>query len=75
MTKNEIGNLYNENRNNKVNELNLISIKGQKDDDKSLFNDKDKDNDIIIFKPIDKKNLKENSYLPNNNIYTPCSPS
>ena len=75
LAKNEIGNLYNENRNSKVNELKVISIKRQKEDDKSLFNDKD--NDINIIKSIDKKNLnlKENSNLPNPNIYIPFPPS
>jgi hypothetical protein len=45
LAKNEWGNLYNENKNNKnnniLNELKVISIKRQIDeDDKSLFNDK-----------------------------------
>ena len=72
LAKNEIGNLYNENRNSKVNELKIISIKRQKEDDKSLFNDKDKDNDINIIKSIDKKNMKE---ISNPNIYIPFPPS
>ena len=40
-------------RNNILNELKVISIKRQMDeDDKSLFNDKDKENDINIIKSI-----------------------
>ena len=51
MTKNDIGNLYSENKNNKsnnniLNELKVIPIKRQIDeDDKSLCNEKDKDKD------------------------------
>ena len=73
LAKNEIGNLYNENRNSKVNELKIISIKRQKEDDKNLlFNDKEKDNDINIIKSVDKKNMKE---ISNPNIYIPFPPS
>ena len=76
LAKNEIGNLYNENRNSKVNELKIISIKRQKEDDKSLFSDKDKENEINIIKSIDKKNVnKENSNLSSPNIYIPFPPS
>ena len=76
LAKNEIGNLYNENRNSKVNELKIISIKRQKEDDKSLFSDKDKENEINIIKSIDKKNVnKENSSLSSPNIYIPFPPS
>ena len=76
LAKNEIGNLYNENRNSKVNELKIISIKRQKEDDKSLFSDKDKENEINIIKSIDKKNVnKENSHLSSPNIYIPFPPS
>ena len=64
LAKNELGNLYNENRTSKgnlLNELKVISIKRQIDeDDKSLFNDKDKDSDnnINIIKSIEKKKFK-----------------
>ena len=76
LAKNEIGNLYNEKRNSKVNELKIISIKRQKEDDKSLFSDKDKENEINIIKSIDKKNVnKENSNLSSPNIYIPFPPS
>ena len=76
LAKNEIGNLYNENRNSKVNELKIISIKRQKEDDKSLFSDKYKENEINIIKSIDKKNVnKENSNLSSPNIYIPFPPS
>ena len=76
LAKNEIGNVYNENRNSKVNELKIISIKRQKEDDKSLFSDKDKENEINIIKSIDKKNVnKENSNLSSPNIYIPFPPS
>jgi hypothetical protein len=76
LAKNEIGNLYNENRNSKVNELKIISIKRQKEDDKSLFSLKDKENEINIIKSIDKKNVnKENSNLSSPNIYIPFPPS
>ena len=76
LAKNEIGNLYNENRNSKVNELKIISIKRQKEDDKSLFSDKDKENEINIIKSIDKKNVnKENSNSSSPNIYIPFPPS
>ena len=76
LAKNEIGNLYNENRNSKVNELKIISIKRQKEDDKSLFSDKLKENEINIIKSIDKKNVnKENSNLSSPNIYIPFPPS
>ena len=76
LAKNEIGNLYNENRNSKVNELKIISIKRQKEDDKSLFSDKDKENETNIIKSIDKKNVnKENSNLSSPNIYIPFPPS
>ena len=73
LAKNEIGNLYNENRNSKINELKIISIKRQKEDDKKLlFNDKEKDNEINVIKSIDKKNMKE---ISNPNIYIPFPPS
>ena len=76
LAKNEIGNLYNENRNSKVNELKVISIKRQKDEgDKSLFNDKDKDPEINIIKSIEKKNIKDSSNFSNPNIYIPFPPS
>ena len=76
LAKNEIGNLYNENRNSKVNELKIISIKRQKEDDKSLFSDKLKENEINIIKSIDKKNVnKENSNISSPNIYIPFPPS
>ena len=61
LARNEWGNLYNDNKSNKgstiLNELKVISIKRQMDeDDKSLFNDKDKDSDNInIIKSIEKK--------------------
>ena len=80
LAKNEWGNLYNENKNNKnnniINELKVISIKRQIDeDDKSLFNDKDKGSDNInIIKSIEK-NLKESSQSQNPNVYIPFPPS
>ena len=81
LAKNELGNLYNENRTSKgnlLNELKVISIKRQIDeDDKSLFNDKDKDSDnnINIIKSIEKKNLKDNSPTQNPDVYIPFPPS
>ena len=81
LAKNEWGNLYNENKNNKnnniLNELKVISIKRQIDeDDKSLFNDKDKGGDNLnIIKSIEKKNLKDNPQSQNPNVYIPFPPS
>ena len=88
MTKNDVGNLYSDNKNknnnnNLLNELKVIPIKRQIDeDDKSLCNekekDKDKDSDDII-KSMEKKNLnlnlKESTQIKDPQVYIPFPPS
>ena len=82
MTKNDIGNLYSENKNNKsnnniLNELKVIPIKRQIDeDDKSLCNEKDKDKDSDdVIKSMEKKTLMESSTFQGPEVYIPFPPS